>query len=813
MYKRLNSARILQNWKGYKMKFNESWLREWVNPAISTEQLCDQITMLGLEVDGVEPVAGAFTGVVVGEVVECAQHPDADKLRVTKVNVGGERLLDIVCGAPNCRQGLKVACATEGAVLPGDFKIKKTKLRGQPSEGMLCSFSELGIREDHSGIIELPADAPIGKDFREYLNLDDVAIEISLTPNRADCLSIAGIAREVGVINRAEVVAPEVQTVAATIADKVAVKLEAPEACPRYLARVVKNVNVKAASPLWLQEKLRRCGIRSIDPIVDITNLSLLELGQPMHAFDAAKVDGAIQVRMAKADEELVLLDGTTAKLQPNTLVIADDKGALAMAGIFGGQASGVSQETKDVVLEAAFFAPLAITGRARQYGLHTDASHRFERGVDPELTRRAMERATALLLEICGGEAGEIVEAVSEAHLPKRNNVTLRRAKLDAVIGHHIEDHVVTDILTRLGLNVRFENDTWTAVAPSWRFDIEIEEDLIEEVARIYGYNSIPNNSPLAHLEMKGTPEKLLEASRVRTALVDSDYQEVITYSFVDPKIQQLLHPEQEALVLPNPISSEMSAMRVSLLTGLLETIVYNQNRQQPRVRIFETGLRFIPDTNAESGVRQEPVFAAAIVGDKRSTYWESKAEAVDFFDLKGDLERILSLTSVRHDLQFVAKSFPALHPGQSAAIMLDGQEIGFIGTVHPSIVQKLGIKGKPVVFEILAQAISERPIPAAKEISKFPANNRDIAVVVDNNVAAGDVLNVCRQAGGEKLIAVNLFDVYQGANLADGKKSLAISLTIQDAEKTLEEDEINAVMQAVLSALAERFNAVLRD
>ena len=795
------------------MKFNESWLREWVNPAISTEQLCDQITMLGLEVDGVEPVAGAFTGVVIGEVVECAQHPDADKLRVTKVNVGGDRLLDIVCGAPNCRLGLKVACATEGAVLPGDFKIKKTKLRGQPSEGMLCSFSELGIKEDHSGIIELPADAPIGTDFREYLNLNDVAIEISLTPNRADCLSIAGIAREVGVINRAAVKAPEISPVPASIADKVAVELQAPEACPRYLARVVKNVNVKATSPLWLQEKLRRCGIRSIDPIVDITNLSLLELGQPMHAFDAAKIDGAIQVRMAKADEELVLLDGTTAKLQPNTLVIADSKGALAMAGIFGGKASGVNEETKDVVLEAAFFAPLAITGRARQYGLHTDASHRFERGVDPELTRQAMERATALLLEICGGEAGEIVEAVAKEHLPTRQTVSLRRSKLDAVIGHHIEDEIVTDILTRLGLKVTFENDTWTAVAPSWRFDIEIEEDLIEEVARIYGYNSIPNNSPLAHLEMKGTPEKLLETIRVRTALVDSDYQEVITYSFVDPKVQQLLHPDQEALILPNPISSEMSAMRVSLLTGLLETIVYNQNRQQNRVRIFEAGLRFIPDANAELGVRQEPVFAAAIVGDKRATHWENKAEAVDFFDLKGDLERVLSLTAARQDLQFVAKQFPALHPGQSAAIMLDGKEIGFIGTVHPSIVQKLGIKGKPVVFELLASAISERPVPAAKEISKFPANNRDIAVVVDETVAAGEVLETCRKAGGEKLVGVNLFDVYQGTNLAEGKKSLAISLTIQDTEKTLEEGEINAVMQAVLAALAERFNAVLRD
>ncbi|WP_419843210.1 phenylalanine--tRNA ligase subunit beta [Actinobacillus pleuropneumoniae] len=795
------------------MKFNESWLREWVNPAVSTEQLCDQITMLGLEVDDAAPVAGAFSGVVVGEVVECAQHSDADKLRVTKVNVGGDRLLDIVCGAPNCRQGLKVACATEGAVLPGDFKIKKTKLRGQPSEGMLCSYSELGIKEDHSGIIELPADAPIGKDFREYLDLNDVAIEISLTPNRADCLSIAGIAREVGVINRAEVKAPVISEVPATIADKVAVELQAPEACPRYLARVVKNVNVKATSPLWLQEKLRRCGIRSIDPIVDITNLSLLELGQPMHAFDASKIDGAIQVRMAKEGEELVLLDGTTAKLQPNTLVIADSKGALAMAGIFGGEASGVNENTTDVVLESAFFAPLAITGRARQYGLHTDASHRFERGVDPQLARDAMERATALLLEICGGEAGEIVEAVSEQHLPKRNTVTLRRSKLDAVIGHHIEDETVTDILTRLGLNVIFANDSWTAVAPSWRFDIEIEEDLIEEVARIYGYNSIPNNSPLAHLTMKGTPEKLLEVNRIRTALVDSDYQEVVTYSFVDPKKQALLHPNQEALILPNPISSEMSAMRLSLLTGLLDTIAYNQSRQQTRVRIFEGGLRFIPDAAAESGIRQELVFGAAIVGDKRPVHWESKGEAVDFFDLKGDMERVLSLTSARHDLKFVAKQFPALHPGQSAAIMLDGKEIGFIGSVHPSIVQKLGIKGKPVVFEILGDAIANRPVPAAKEISKFPANNRDIAVVVDENVPAGDVLDACRHAGGVKLVAVNLFDVYRGANLAAGKKSLAIGLTVQDTEKTLEEEEISTVIQAVLAELAQRFQAYLRD
>lgn len=795
------------------MKFSESWLREWVNPAISTEQLCDQITMLGLEVDAVEPVAGDFSGVVVGEVVECAQHPDADKLRVTKVNVGGERLLDIVCGAPNCRQGLKVACAVDGAILPGDFKIKKTKLRGQPSEGMLCSFSELGIKEDHSGIIELPADAPIGKDFREYLSLNDKAIEISLTPNRADCLSIAGIAREVGVINRLAVNAPQIQAVPASIADKVAVTISAPEACPRYLARVVKNVNVKAQSPLWLQEKLRRCGIRSIDPIVDITNYSLLELGQPMHAFDLAKISGGIEVRMAKEGEELVLLDGSTAKLQSNTLVIADQKGALAMAGIFGGEASGVNAETKDVVLESAFFAPLAIAGKARQYGLHTDASHRFERGVDPELARNAMERATALLLEICGGEAGEIVEAVNSEFLPKSHRLQLRRSKLDSLLGHHIETETVTDILTRLGLETSYADEVWTVQSPSWRFDMEIEEDLIEEVARIYGYNSIPNNAPLAHLTMRQHREADLDLIRVKTALVDSEYQEAITYSFVDPKIQTLLHPEQSALVLPNPISSEMSAMRVSLLTGLLGAVAYNQNRQQNRVRLFETGLRFIPDETAESGVRQELVLGAVIAGAKRGEHWTGKAENVDFFDLKGDLERVLALTNTGNRLRFVAQAHSALHPGQSAAIMLDDKQIGFIGTVHPKIAQKLDLAGKPVVFEILWSAISERNVTTAKEISKFPANKRDLALVVSVDTPASEVLAVCREVAGEKLVNVNLFDVYQGANIGEGNKSLAISLTIQDTEKTLEEEEINAVIQNVINALAQRFNASLRD
>ena len=796
------------------MKFSENWVREWVNPSISTEQLCDQITMLGLEVDGVEKVAGDFTGVVVGEVVECAQHPDADKLRVTKVNVGGDRLLDIVCGAPNCRQGLKVACATEGAVLPGDFKIKKTKLRGQPSEGMLCSFSELGIDVDADGIIELPLDAPVGTNLREYLDLDDKAIEISLTPNRADCLSIAGVAREVGVVNKQVVNQPHFDAVLATISDKVQIELKAPEACPRYLLRVVKNVNVKAQSPIWLQEKLRRCGIRSIDPIVDITNYVLLELGQPMHAFDASKVSQPVQVRLANNGEELVLLDGTTAKLQSNTLVIADQTAPLAMAGIFGGQASGVDAETtKDVILEAAFFAPLAIAGRARQYGLHTDSSHRFERGVDFTLQRHAMERATALLLEICGGEAGEICEVVSEQYLPKVNEVTLRREKLDSLLGHHIETETVTEIFERLGFAVKYANDVWTVTSASWRFDIEIEEDLIEEVARIYGYNSIPNNAPLAHLRMREHKESDLDLARIKTALVDADYQEAITYSFVDPKIQSLLHPQQEALVLPNPISVEMSAMRVSLISGLLGAVLYNQNRQQSRVRLFETGLRFVPDANAEFGVRQEFVLSAVITGTAKSEHWAGKAESVDFFDLKGDLESVLSLTEGGNRVRFVAKQFDALHSGQSAAIELDGQEIGFIGAIHPSISQKLGLNGKTFVFEILWNAIAARNVVQAKEISKFPANRRDLALVVADSVPAGELIAACKQAGGEKLVQVNLFDVYQGVGVAEGYKSLAISLTVQDNEKTLEDEEINAVISAVLAEVKKRFNAELRD
>ncbi|RXJ74366.1 phenylalanine--tRNA ligase subunit beta [Veronia nyctiphanis] len=795
------------------MKFSESWLREWVNPAVTSDELAHQITMAGLEVDDVDPVAGEFTGVVVGEVVECGQHPDADKLRVTKINVGGDELLDIVCGAPNCRQGIKVAVATVGAVLPGNFKIKKAKLRGQPSHGMLCSFTELGIDVESDGIMELPLDAVIGTDFRDFLSLNDVTIDVDLTANRADCLSIKGMAREVGVLNRAEVCEPTIESVKATIENKVSVSIEAPEACARYLGRVVRNVNVKAESPLWMQEKLRRSGIRSIDPIVDITNYILLEQGQPMHAFDLSKIEGGIVARMAKQGEKLTLLDGNEAELNDDTLVIADHAQALAIAGIFGGEYSGVNADTTDVLLEAAFFSPDAIRGRARRYGLHTDSSHRFERGVDPEQQYKAMERATQLLLEICGGEAGEIVGQESTEHLPKANSINLRRSKLDNLIGHVIPSDDVVEILTRLGCSVETTESGWNATSPSWRFDIQIEEDLVEEVARIYGYNNIPDQAPAANLVMNNYKEANLPLKRVRDLLVDRGYYEAITYSFVEPEQQKLVVPGVEPIILPFPISADMSAMRLSLITGLLNTVVYNQKRQQPRVRLFESGLRFIPEQAAENGIRQEVMLAGVIAGARSEDHWDIETNTVDFFDLKGDLEAVLELTANELSFRFVAAKHPALHPGQSAAIEVDGKVVGHIGTVHPELERKFGLNGRTIVFEIEWDAINTRVIPEAAPVSKFPANRRDIAVIVAEDVNADEVVRACRETSNELITASSLFDVYKGKGVEEGHKSLAIALTLQSPEKTLEENDISEAVNAVVAVVKEKFGAQLRD
>ncbi len=803
------------------MKFSEKWLREWVNPAITTDALSEQLSMAGLEVDGVEPAAADFTGVVVGEVVECGKHPEADKLQVTKINVGpagdGE-LIDIVCGAKNCRLGLKVAVAMVGAVLPGDFKIKKAKLRGQPSFGMLCSWSELGMADDSDGILELPQDAPLGTDVRDYLDLNDQIIEIDLTPNRSDCLGILGVAREVGVLNNEDVKALNVEDVPMSIDDKVSIELEAPASCPRYLGRVVKGINVNATTPLWMTEKLRRSGIRSIDPVVDITNFVLLELGHPMHAFDLSKIEGGIKVRLANKDETLVLLDESEVKLDDKTLVIADHNKPLAIAGVFGGLESGVTSETKDVLLESAFFSPVTMAGAARRYGLHTDASHRYERGVDFKLQRTAMERATQLLLEIAGGQAGPIVEAVDNEELPKEPVVSLRRERLDRVLGHVISDDEVTTILSRLGLDVTFENGTWSAVSPSFRFDINIEEDLIEEVARVYGYNNIPNIAPVASLKMPSHPERLVSKATFSSTLVDLGYQEAITYSFVDPKVQNALYPGVDGLVLPHPISADMSVMRLSLWAGLLPAVVNNQKRQQSRVRLFETGLRFLPDNTAEMNIRQEAMLAGVITGTQHSEYWDGNPRTVDFYDIKGDVEALLAKTADSQGIEFIPmpkddRNSAALHPGQSAQIVRNGKIIGYVGAVHPQAEKTIGLNGKTFVFELILSEIENRNLPSAKPVSKYPSNRRDIAVVVKESINADQILKEIKNIGGNQLVDLNLFDVYRGEGIEDGNKSLAISLVLQDVEKTLEEQDISTKIEQVVNMLTDKFDATLRQ
>lgn len=795
------------------MKFSESWLREWVNPDIDTNALCEQLSMAGLEVDGVEPVAADFSGVVVGEVVECGQHPDADKLQVTRVSVGAEELLDIVCGAPNCRKGLKVAVAVVGAVLPGNFKIKKAKLRGQPSFGMLCSFSELGMGEDHSGILELPLNAPVGQDVREYLDLDDNIIEIDLTPNRADCLGLKGVAREVGVLNQADVTHNIVVSSELSIQDSRGIQLDDPVSCPRYLGRIIKNVDMSTNSPLWLQEKLRRSGVRSIDPVVDVTNFVLLELGHPMHAFDNNKLNGDIIVRNAQKSEKLVLLDGEEISLNDNTLVIADEEKALAIAGIFGGLDSGVNSETTDIFLESAFFNPDVTLGKARQYGLHTDASHRYERGVDPELQTVAMERATQLLLDIVGGKAGPITVAESSSDLPIRNQVTLREERLERVLGAKIENERVTDILNRLGMNVVVLEGGWQVKAPSYRFDIAIEEDLIEEVARVYGYNNIANAAPLASLNMSYKQEKVTDLNRFKALLCAKGYQEAVTYSFVDPKKQTLLFPDVQTLDLPHPISADMSVMRVSLLPGLLQALSYNQKRQQQNLAFFETGLVFSANVEAENGVEQVNKLSGVLSGNTHGEHWSIETRARDFYDAKAMVEELISFSVGKSEPVFTSIQHTAFHPGQCASVSVDNKVIGVVGAIHPQFEKALGLNGRTFSFELDLASIEQRNLPSATVISKFPAIRRDLAITVSDSVETGKLLKSIEKIGISELVGINLFDVYTGDGIPEGQKSLALSIWLQSVDKTLEDQEIQDNVDKVVRHLRDKFSAALRD
>ncbi len=777
------------------MKFSESWLRQSVNPAISVDDLVAQVTMAGLEVDAVEAAAPKISGVVVGEIISVEQHPDADKLRVCQV-LGGSEQAQVVCGAPNARVGIKVPFATVGAVLPGDFKIKKAKLRGVESFGMLCAQDELGLGENHEGLMELAADAPVGADINGYLQLDDRIIEVDLTPNRSDCLGIIGLARETGLMNNLDVCMPAIQPVAAVHDDQVAVHLADLDGCPRFVGRVVRDVDLAAASPLWLTEKLRRSGIRSIDPVVDVTNYIMLELNQPMHAYDLNRLTGDITVRQSTAGEQLTLLNGSQAELAAGTLLITDASGPIGMAGIMGGASTAVQADTRDIYLEAAFFAPIAIAGRARTYGMHTDAGHRFERGVDYQGQVRAMERATELLLLIAGGRPGPLVDTVSESDLPQAIEVRLRAARVARVLGMVIKAADIENILKRLefefAVDPASDDKAWLVQSPSHRFDINIEADLIEEISRIIGYEALPVTQPVATLSMLEATETRSSAKRMKQRLIDRGYSEAINYSFVDSDLQQLLLPDATAVALKNPLSTEMSVMRTTLVGGLLKALVHNQNRQQTNVRLFEIGLVFHQhDQTALSfdTIKQQEHLALVLSGQRLPEGWANTSHMVDFFDLKGDLEALLGTQGI----SFQACEISGLQAGQSARILKDNVPLGRIGLLDASVASQFDLRAPAYVAEIDLSLALRQDVPSVQEVSKYPEVRRDIAILVARSVTATSLRTVIAASAGDALLHLKLFDVYMGKGIDPNQKSVGLGLTFQHPSRTLTDEEIN--------------------
>jgi phenylalanyl-tRNA synthetase beta chain len=793
------------------MKFNKKWLEDWVDcSSLTAQQLADTITMAGLEVDAVTPVAPPFTGVVVGEILSIEQHPDADKLRVCQVAGHPDGPQQVVCGAANARVGIKIPFATLGAELPNDFKIKQARLRGVDSFGMLCAEQELGLAESSDGLWELSADAPVGQNLRDWLQLDDDVIEVDLTPNRGDCLGVFGLACEVAALTASSHKPFKINKIKA-VSDKLReVKIEAPAHCARYAGRVVSNVDTSRPVPVWLRERLRRAGVRSIDPVVDVTNYVLLELGQPMHAFDLDKLDGNIIVRLAKEGEKLALLDGQTVELKPDTLVIADAKGPLAMAGIMGGADSAVSSTTRNILLESAWFNPVALAGKARDYGLHTDSSHRFERGVDFKKQLEAIERATQLLLDITGGEPGPVVHIVSEEHLPVREPVVLTQERLAQYLGTVLPEAEVTAIFARLGFSPKATAEGWTIQPPSWRYDIAIEQDLIEEVARVYGYNRLPSHSIKANLDLTGMPETALASDVLLNTLVGRGYREVISYSFISPELQALFEPEQASVRLRNPISADMADMRASLVPSLVSTLQNNLNRQQNRARLFESGLRF---RLIDGQLQQQPVVAGLLYGPRAPEAWSADNTLADFYDLKGDLEAMLARTGRAEDFSFRAACHPALHPGQTAEILDRGQLVGLIGALHPEVQRKLDITHPVYVFEVERDSLLASRKPAFNSLSRFPEVRRDLAVVVARDMPVAVLCDTARKAAGDCLINFKVFDVYCGEHIDTHRKSVALGLTFQHASRTLNEAEIVEWLDNVLGALSKQCGAELRN
>lgn len=777
------------------MQFSENWLRQYVNPSLDSEALGHALTMAGLEVEGLEPVAAPFTKVVVAQIISAEKHPDADRLQVCKVDIGSGEVVQIVCGAPNARAGLKAPCALVGAELPG-FNIKQAKVRGIESFGMMCSAKELGLVEESSGLLELPADAAVGQDIRELLDLDDKLFTLKLTPNRSDCLSIIGIARDVAALTGAELKLPAASTVASTTDQQRNVLVKEPAACQRYAGRMVSGVNAAAVTPGWMVRRLERSGLRSISAIVDITNYVLLELGQPLHAFDAARLHGDIQVRLANKAEKLELLNQQTVELDADMLVIADDNGAIALAGIMGGAGTAVSDSTTDIFLESAFFSPAVIVGKARRLNFSTDSSYRFERGVDYANTRQALEHATALVLQICGGAAGPITEVAGK--LPERQPVSLRMSRLLATLGITLDEAAVARLFDQLGFAYKNAAAVFEVTPPSYRFDISIEEDLIEEVARLHGYDNIPATAPHADLLMLPASETSLNRSILRDALAASGYQEIVSYSFVDESWERDLLGNANPIVLKNPIASNLSVMRSGLWGGLLDTLVYNLNRKQERARLFEIGAVY---ATSNGGYSETTRISGLAYGDAMPEQWAEATRDVDFYDVKADIELF-----THGRAQYQVAAHPALHPGQSAQVVLDGKAIGWIGKLHPKWQQHYQLPRGAILFELDVVPLLKQKLTQYAEVAKFPPVRRDLAVIVDEKVSVQALLDTMRGTEIALVNEVGLFDVYRGKGIAEGKKSLAFLVLMQDTQKTLTDAEADEVMVKLLDSIVQQ-------
>jgi phenylalanyl-tRNA synthetase beta chain len=788
------------------MKISLQWLGEWADTGGDVRGLAHALTMVGLEIEAINPAAPPLANVVVGEVKSVTRHPDAEKLNVCRVWNGREEL-QIVCGAPNVRIGMKAPLAMIGAKLPNGMEIRQAKLRGVESSGMLCSARELGLSEDASGLFDLPAELPAGQDLGTALALNDTIFEVNLTPNRGDCMSVAGVAREVAALRKQPLHSPAMKPVAAQSTERFPVRLEGGGGCPKFVSRVIRGIRANAKSPFWMQERLRRAGLRPISAVVDVTNYVMLELGQPLHAYDLDELDGAIIVRFAKAGETLKMLDGRVVELAPDILMIADQRQLLGMAGVMGGEESGISDGTTNVLLEGAFFTPSIVAGRGRRFGLITDASQRFERGVDPELQERAIERATQLLLESAGGTPGPLEVTRTAERYPQRAAVRVRHQRVQHVLGAPLSAEAVADCLVRLGMKVEGAAPVWSVTPPSWRFDIGIEEDLIEEVARLYGFDNIPEKNEIATQRMQPWTETRVRNERASDVLVDRGYQEAITYSFTDPATQALLFPD-EAFALANPISAELAVMRVSLWPGLLQALGSNQRRQQLRARLFEVGRRY-----CGSDGRETEVIAGVVAGSTLPEQWGAEATKVDFFDVKADVEALLGLTGAVAQFRFVPEAHPALHPGQSARIRRGDRAVGWLGALHPEHSRRLDLTYPVFVFEVDTQSALRHDVPVFAEISRYPAIRRDIAVIVDEALPAQTLLATVRDGAGTLLQTLSVLSVYRGRQFEKGKKSIALGLQLQDTSRTLTDSEADAIVARVIEQLKLKLHATIRD